>query len=438
MIRHPYQFIRFARNAPAIRNLTPAAMTGHERVDPELYSGTFHCELEAVTPLSIKQHFADLRRIRSRVWLPGSSIKGMIRNLAEMLGAGCTLYFGYKTQRRSPVDPHTPIQPCGPNAACPVCRIFGYAPPRKEGGWQGKARFHDSASLPRVQWMESPSGGNARLQFQDARHTAFYGTTQNPAGWKIYRHAKKATAAHPDFIAPCVPSGTVFSFNVDFENLCAEEFAILQFCLSLDHQCPEHSADHAIRLCHKLGYGKGLGLGSCRIRVKTQLEDPRRYFGKSKIAEPAQPRDCLLRAYLQQPGFEMVKSCLSWEGAADRLEFPDQKWFLGHSRDSIAQFEEEKNRGTQPVESGRVPIADLTTTRPAPTGLPLNKRVKVKLTLIKGAQAAGVTLEEFGGIRYTARFEKPFNAQEGEIVSVIVESVDQRNRTFKGRQARRL
>jgi RAMP superfamily protein len=167
LIRHPYRFVPFAKPPVATRALTPSQVAGHERIQPQLYSGTLHCELETLTPLSIKQHFKDLRKRGNRAWIPGSSIKGMARNVAEMIGAGCTLYFKYtKAGERTPTEPITPIHACKAGQACLVCRVFGYAPPGEEGGWQGKAQFHDSDSLKGVQWMESPGGGSVRLQFK--------------------------------------------------------------------------------------------------------------------------------------------------------------------------------------------------------------------------------------------------------------------------------
>ncbi|MBZ5534281.1 MAG: hypothetical protein LAO20_22885 [Acidobacteriia bacterium] len=426
----------FAQTPPATRPLTPNHGTGHERIDSNLHSGVLHCELETLTLLSLKQHFADLKR-GDRAWLPGSSIKGMVRNVAEMIGAGCTLYFKYKkTREKNFTEPRTPIRPCSAGNACLVCRVFGYAPPGEEGGWQGKARFHDSESVIGVRWEESPGGGSGRLQFHDARHTAFYGTTLNPAGWKIYPHGRNETRAQQGFISTCVPKSTKFSFRVAYENLDEEEFAVLRFALSLQHQCAQHLE---VRLCHKLGYGKGLGLGSCRVNItKIEPENPRRYLGESKVLASSPSPECLLAPYLLSPGFDMVKECLNWETAADRLEFPSQDWFADNSDKSIKYFEDEKNQQAAPAAvatpAHRMVIPQGGASQATPKGLPLNKRVLVRVTEKKGNRAICETVEEFEGARYVGSFESGYMIAKGDTYSVKVESVDNAKHTFKARQ----
>jgi hypothetical protein len=449
-IRHPYNFVPFA--APLARE-PMATAPNHERFRSDLHSGTLHCTLETLSMLCIRPYF---EAQPAEPYLPASSLKGMARSMAQTLGAGCASLFADNTKdpkhkgavtdwklhgRRGPEPQPRPrvlpdlsgFEPCTQTAACLVCRVFGYAPGKNAeqddslSGWAGKVRFHDSEKVRNWdrKWVQPPSG-NARWQAQGTYHTPFYypdlPRSKKPAGWKVYLHAKEPTGAATGFLPEeaCIPEGAFFDFDVDYENLSGEEFAVLRFALTLQHKCTERS----VRLAHKLGYGKGIGLGSCRVTAEILPIATRRFFGE----EPKADTDpgCEIHKYFDLPGFAALQEFLSWESRPDQLLFPGYSWFTGPG--SIAHYERTKNPQAAPL-----PIAE-----PEPEPVPklkFPKRVDVRITEVtKKGVIRFETVDPIDGIVYTGT---AVNLLHGAAVGTVCElkpnAPDPLKKTVSGR-----
>ncbi|RLB72105.1 MAG: TIGR03986 family CRISPR-associated RAMP protein [Deltaproteobacteria bacterium] len=78
------------------------------------------------------------------------------------------------------------------------------------------------------------------------------GSEDHPLPEAAYRTAEKS---NQNATVELVTGGT-FVFDLDFENLSGEEFAALIWCLELEEG-----------LCHKLGHGRSLGLGTVKIAI---------------------------------------------------------------------------------------------------------------------------------------------------------------------------
>jgi hypothetical protein len=431
-----------------------AMAANHERFRPDLHSGTLRCTLETLSTLCIRPHFKALRSGSLEPFLPASSLKGMARSMAQTLGAGCASLFedhtedpkhkkavkdwdlrgrkGPRPQPRQRVLPDlTGFEPCTQISACLVCRVFGYAPEKdadqgdSQSGWSGKIRFHDS--MPVREWAGNwvqPQHGNARWQAQGTYHTPFYypdsANRGKPAGWKVYLHAKEPTGAANDFLPEaCVPPGVLFDFNVDYENLSGEEFALLRFALTLQHDCPNRS----VSLAHKLGYGKGIGLGSCRVTAKIEPIAVRRFF--AKIPKPDTDLGCEIHKYLDLPGFAQLREFLTWENRPERLAFPEYAWFSGPG--SIADYETSVNPPPAPLrlrEPDPVP----------PPELKVPNRVRVKITgITKRGMIRFETVDPIEGLTYTGTAGPLTGAAIGIIFDLKVGAADPQNKTISGR-----
>ena len=451
-IRHPYNFVPFA-SPPAREPMATAA--NHERLRPDLHSGTLCCTLETLSMLCTRPHFEDLRSRSLESYLPASSLKGMARSMAQTLGAGCASLFedrtadpkhkravrdwenngrrGTKPPPRPRVPPDlTGFKPCTRAEACLVCRVFGYAPEKDaeqgdpQSGWAGKIRFHDSMPVRNWDgdWVQPPRG-NARWQAQGTYHTPFYypdlPRSSKPAGWKVYLHAKEPTGAANDFLPEaCVPPKVFFDFDVDYENLSGEEFAVLRFALTLQHSCQNRS----VSLAHKLGYGKSIGMGSCCITAKTEPAPVRRFFGEAPKADT--DPGCEIHKYLDLPGFAALREFLAWAGRADQLVFPGYAWFAGPG--SIADYEASLNP----------PAAPPRLREPGPEPAPKVKfpnRLKVRIT---GITKRGVirfeTVEQIDGITYTGTADNPLTGSAvGIVCDLKVSGADPQKKTVSGR-----
>jgi len=449
-IRHPYNFVPFA---PPPEREPMATAANHERFRPDLHSGTLSCTLETLSMLCIRPQF-DSRPLEP--YLPASSLKGMARSMAQTLGAGCASLFEDHTpdpkHRRAVRDwennggrgtrpsPRKPVPPdlagfelCTQTAACLVCRVFGYAPGKEVeagdqlSGWAGKVRFHDSE--PAREWDGSwvqPPHGSARWQAQGTYHTPFYYPnlphSKKPAGWKVYLHAKEPTGAANDFLPEaCVPPKVFFDFDVDYENLSGEEFAVLRFALTLQHRCQDRSVSS---LAHKLGYGKSIGMGSCCITTRIEPAPVRRFFGEAPKAD-THP-GCEIHKYFDLPGFAALREFLAWEGRPDKLLFPDYSWLAGPG--SIADYEKLMNPAAAPL-----PLRE-PDPKPAPT-LKFPNQVKVRITgITKRGMIRFETVEQIDGITYTGTADNPLTGAAVGVICVLkVSGADPQNKTVSGR-----
>lgn len=224
-------------------------------------SGIWACELTTVTPLCIQSYFSKLKDDDPAI-LPGSSLRGMVRNVAEMLGAGCAR-FHPDGGRIGAL-----LAACSEKNACLTCRVFGFV--EGDYAWAGKVRFTDSRPR-KVQWERYSLPNMQRDPHNDAAG----------GGWILFPH--KLAKLNPG-TTRCVRAGEKFGFRVEYLNLDEEEYAVLKFALTLEHA--------GVRLCHKLGYAKALGLGACTIAITGD---------RSESPGPVIDR------YLGLPGFQVLK-----------------------------------------------------------------------------------------------------------------------------------
>jgi hypothetical protein len=211
---------------------------GQERRDLK-HSGAWNCSLEVLTPLSIKSYFD--KQHGGMAFLPGSSLRGMVRNVAEVIGGGCARFYEGQTPRN--------LEACTKANACLSCRVFGFVQPHSQDTWAGKVRFSDTRPA-KVGWKA--------LNLGRERPPEACGD-----GWMLFPHT--VPGALPEVQRPtastvwAVDQGAVFRFRVEYLNLDEEELAVFKFALTLSHE--------KIRLCHKLGFAKSLGMGACRISI---------------------------------------------------------------------------------------------------------------------------------------------------------------------------
>lgn len=174
--------------------------------------------------------------------IPGSSFKGVVRNIASAVSNSCL--------PKLPKDAHYPnrIRPisCKPdNGFCIVCDMFGAM---SKGS---KVLFSDMYSE------------NARLDVK--RFNAQYGPksvyTENDGtakGYKFYRTGDNKYEMPSKINAQVVKKGAVFTGRVHFKKLTEEELSLLMFSLGLDK-----NKDSDIVL--KIGGFKNEGIGEISV-----------------------------------------------------------------------------------------------------------------------------------------------------------------------------
>ena len=231
-------------------------------------SGRLHCELTALTPLMIGNgsgkfvHHAS-RSPQDASYIPGTSLKGAIRSLAEVVSHSDDP-FNNKHPDTSKLDI--------------VARTFGYL----KGGniFRGLVRCSDAKliSTSRHRWQEY----EVVVGQPKDTHQSFYPSRNQR---KFYHHhpgvqdlvRAPSNIRQTNKIQPA-PSGTCFVFTVDFTNVREAEFGLLLYCLALEEQVKVSLRPECLRpgdrtvafqgpMRHKIGGAKPHGAGSVHIAI---------------------------------------------------------------------------------------------------------------------------------------------------------------------------
>jgi CRISPR-associated protein Csm3 len=239
----PYAFLPLHGGQPAVEE-APA----HDRGDPEGFTGWLEVGLEALTPVTVLtgrlavdaagEVYAEMARHLGRPVLPGSSVRGMVRSVAEACSPSCTRGVGGRPG----------CHPGDARRACPACRVFGYV--------QGRGQAY--RSRVRVEDFVQESGGAPvlwRLPQLFGPRQAVFAPRGTPRGRKFYYHGREHPAGR--VTVEVLPAGATFAGRVYFQDLRYVEAAMLFFALGLDGTFD-----------WKLGYGKPAYLGSLRPNLR--------------------------------------------------------------------------------------------------------------------------------------------------------------------------
>jgi CRISPR/Cas system CSM-associated protein Csm3 (group 7 of RAMP superfamily) len=284
---NPYDFVRIDWNNPPERHRP----VWHNRLfgadTPQLYSGQLEVDIFAETPLFIfatqdasseyiREPAQFTHNARGEYIIPGSTLKGMLRNVFEALSGGCLTLFderyrGKNSAERIDYRLKVPreFQHCNDTTnLCIACRTFGMLKERAQGVFLGKVNIGDALAKPDKIYVYDPIY-TLPLMEPKPYHTSFYldEKEQHIAGRKFYfHHSEKQqllTANGPIYFGKSLANRYIepldydseFHFRVDFTNLTKNEFNALLQAIVLDE-----------KMRHKIGYGKPLGLGTIELR----------------------------------------------------------------------------------------------------------------------------------------------------------------------------
>ena len=220
----------------------PISERGHDRLDDQRISGSIELSLTTIDPLHMGSGVSnfwsmserDIRLSRDIVvqWLgdveapviPGASLKGAIRSIAEALGGGCDL-----TEPR-----------CDP--ACAVCAIFGHL--LRDGGYLGRAGFDDAHPVDPQRAADRIGVVPGPMPFQP----------RVSKGRRIYGVAPRPLDAPVPYVV--VDRNVVFRARLHLTNMRPEELGLVLLA---------SGADGSFRL--RIGGGKFANMGRVRTEV---------------------------------------------------------------------------------------------------------------------------------------------------------------------------
>lgn len=326
------------------------------------HNGIIECSLENLTPLFIgaksdgPRHPPLLKENRYRV-IPGSSLKGMLRSLAEIVGGGCFVVHNNRGAA-SPVPKE--MERCEKvRLLCITCRMFG-AMERGQNArvHKGKVSVGDAVlqeQKPRVKSLA------VLLANSGVRHEAFYRSPHtgqlDGRSRKLYFHQpkrKESTPTIPENIrdrawnVDALLPGHHFDFEVQFTGLTDQELSLLLYVLHLEEKVVVKIGNEKLRLegpmRHKIGNAKPLGMGSCHILLNrlTFFAPPAQRFATMRTADDRLLEGEQLREEIEQrvQGFmadksatmEDLRKMMVWDESDPRdFRYPDYKWFKENS-----------------------------------------------------------------------------------------------------------
>lgn len=337
---NPYDFVPIDWNNPPERHRP----LPHDRFSG--ISGKIEGTITAETPIFIfyspkkNDESAEpfIKNGQEQHIIPGSSLKGLFRNLAETIGNGCFLLYG-ENYKNLPRD----FQKCNTDNLCIACRMFGRIPGRGDSSnlHLGNVSFNDAIE---VKICEHTEVYTIALMGPKPRHEAFYmdPTKRHIAGRKFYFHqpsgiqTENQDTGYNQYIVP-IDKGSQFTFSAQFTNLEAAELRALLYALVLE---PD--------MRHKLGYAKPAGLGSVRFDLtKLMLIDYAKRYTAGQGTESIEENR--LEAYLSQQTQSFRNNTTSktpnalrriwrWD-PNDNTEYryPDQAWFRANSQTPISR-----------------------------------------------------------------------------------------------------
>lgn len=284
------------------------------------YVGTLECRLDVHTPLEVNYASQTNTPFNRKPLIPGSSLKGMLRSMAELIGRGCVA--ASSRNRGGWAN-------CSGETCCITCDMFG----RLSGGIvnRGKVAIDDATPV-----TFAPHKKLEVLQGQPKEtHRAFYPSDHEGCIRKLYHHqpwcAKNLTIKDqgggnqkPSELFP-VAAGSQFTFSVRFEGLDATQVGLLAYALQMEPG-----------LLHKLGRGKSRGLGSVKIHItgiaiQSAMDHIRRVTPQDTWPDEIQQH---IQNLENDRTLDDARKMLSWDAARNLtpMRFPGYQWFRTNSQ----------------------------------------------------------------------------------------------------------
>ena len=297
----PYDFVPLPEGRVATRG--PA---GHHRYHADSLTGSLRATIIARSPVHVASGL--LEQMRDRDYplvkahfrtggtpaIPGTSLKGCIRSIAEAISGSAVQV----TRARELSRDYQPSR--SPDQLDVAQRIFGTL------GYQGMLRFGDALQVAGgVITVPTPQLFRPRPE-----STATYFDGRRPWGRKFYMHGKLATGNLP--LEACA-EGSRFALQMEFENLSRGELGLILIALGLGEP----------QLWPKLGGGKPACLGT--IEVERESVSLVAFEGAAAYSDfDAVPQAVETSSLIGAAGREGLILEMQLQKAAEILKWPRQ------------------------------------------------------------------------------------------------------------------
>lgn len=315
----PYAFV------PLLKQCKRRSYSAHNQGEKDTYSGKLNLKITVVTPLHIggKQQDYDengnvikrqMRRNKKMI-IPGSSLKGVIRSIAEAVSYSCAVKVPDLMLEK--ILPANNNQSCFniKDGLCITCSIFGMM--SKSESYKGKVNFgefvleNNKSIYKKIPLLETPfknyptphdvfsvsqktdNYGNERLYYckacktgncQECGKEEFFRSIEAAGkeremefrGRKFYGVSldKENQTKEKGTCYEMIEPESVLRGEILFQNLREEEGRLLAYALGIGGYFPI-----------RLGYGKPLGYGKVKVELESVESMEGRYFLGKEITK---------------------------------------------------------------------------------------------------------------------------------------------------------
>ncbi|WP_238917859.1 RAMP superfamily CRISPR-associated protein [Clostridium sp. YIM B02555] len=240
----PYNFIPFLETKYTEMNLDNCRLKG--KIDLEIkVLNAIHISEDSYDMNEDETLYKKFYTIGDNYAVPGTSLKGMVRNLAEMVSNSCIS----ATKEEQRFLPKGKEKSCGFLQKCIICDIFGAMGKRSKIKFSNFVCNKNSGAVDII--------GLPALRPPNVKVSSIYLESGVLRGYKIYNHGIESILKKGEHNCECLMKNSTFKGSVLYEDLDEEELRLLCYSLGL-----------AGDFNHKLGYGKPAYYGSIEIIAK--------------------------------------------------------------------------------------------------------------------------------------------------------------------------
>ena len=256
-------------------SFVPLLKTQFHKSEGKKLTGIINLKIEVLNALHVSQDSYDMTNndvIYKEFYkngdsyaIPGTSLKGVIRSIAEMVSYGC-ISMDKKLQKYFPEYKHTSCKAYGD--MCIICDTFG-AMGKGSKIKVSNFKFKDGtgkAVILGLPVLRSPNISESHIYCDE---------NNKFNGYKIYNHGISSILKSGDYKCECFKSGAIFEGKILYENLDEQELGLLCYAAGL---CGDFN--------HKIGYGKPAYYGSVKVSCDDEI-----YIEYAKIYKENAPKD---------------------------------------------------------------------------------------------------------------------------------------------------
>ena len=247
----PYEFVPFLKCEP------------YESGD-SFCEGIIPITIRTLTPMHIfsgrhsidenKNIFKSFIRINDKIVIPGTSLKGVIRSIAEAVSYSCYSATKEINVRNLPTKTYHDKK-----EKCITCDMFGSL------GFKSKIQFNDC--YPVEETIQTEILGMPSSDGPQPNSQHYFNKEGKYKGRKFYKHGILGIQQKGYILHECVLENAEFQGEIRFKGLTEEQVRLLCFSLGL-------SGD----IQPKIGYGKGYFYGSISIESEEKWADKAREY----------------------------------------------------------------------------------------------------------------------------------------------------------------